>query len=755
MTQIRKAAVLGAGTMGSGIAAQIANSGVPVRLYDLDRDTAERALSDLPSRKPAPLMSSAVAGLIEPAGFDRIDLIADCDWIVEAIVEKLEPKQALYRQVAEHCKPDALLTSNTSGILLRDLTSGLPEDLAARTLITHFFNPPRYMGLVELVSGPGTRADATATIRAFCSEHLGKVVVDAKDTPCFIANRIGVLNLVAGLRFAAEVGLTVEEADAVAGRPMGFPGTGLFGLLDLVGFDVVELVCQNLREQLPAGDPARPYLDLPSVGRHMLDQGLVGRKAGAGFYRFKPGSRDQEVMDLVTHEYRERRPVELTSARARDPAELLGANDSGGEFAWRLLSTVLVYAAQVAGEMADDILAVDAAMREGFSWRWGPFELLDRIGPAAVAQRMAEQGRQVPPLLAAVAEAGGTFYKSDAARTQFWQLAGGYKEITTEGNAWTIAQMVAGTQPLQRNDSATLWDIGDGVALLELHSKMNAIDDNTVAALRDAADRAGRDFKALVIGTDGKHFSVGANLQVMLDAARQERWQFLDEFIGGLQRALMALKLAPCPVVMATHGYALGGGCELALHGDHIQAHAEFNIGLVEMRVGLIPAGGGCKEMLLRQRGRGGVEAAFDLIARGVTSSSALHARELGILREGDGITMNRGQVLADARAAARALARGYVAPEPGRVTAQPALAAKLRAGLASLIDTGDAAPHDAAVAQRLAWVLTGGDAADGTTLSEFDLLNLERAAFLELLALPGSQERMAHMLKTGKPLRN
>ena len=755
MSEIRKVAVLGAGTMGSGIAAQIANSGVPVRLFDVDQDTAETALHALHSRKPAPLMSGSVAGLIEPAGFDQLSLISDCDWIVEAIVEKLEPKQTLYHRLVQHRRADAVLTSNTSGILLRDLSAGLPEDLASNMLITHFFNPPRYMGLVELVSSSATRPQAVERVRAFCSERLGKVVVDAKDTPCFIANRIGVFNLVAGLHCALETGLTVEEVDAVASRPLGFPGTGLFGLLDLVGFDVVELVCENLRQQLPQDDPARPYLDLPPVGRHMLEQELVGRKAGAGFYRFKPDSREQEVMDLHTLTYRDRRPCELASSRARDPAELLAAQDRGAEFAWKLVSRVLCYAAEVAGDIADDIGAVDAAMREGFSWRWGPFELLDQIGPAAVQQRLIDEGRPVPALLAAVAREGGTFYRSQGTRQQFWQFSGGYGDLPAVDSAWTIAQLVAGRQPLTGNEAATLWDIGDGVALLELHSKMNAIDQNSVAALYDAAQRAGRDFQALLIGTDGKHFCVGANLQVMLDAAREERWQFLDEFIGGLQQALMALKLAPCPVVMATQGYALGGGCELALHGDRIQAHGEFNIGLVEVRVGLIPAGGGCKEMLLRQRGRGGLEAAFDLIVQGVTSNSALHARELGILRAADGISMNRRRVLADAHAVARALVPGYTPPKPDQVMAQPAVAEKLRAGLASLVDTGDAAPHDAQVAQRLAWVLTGGDAREGTTLSEFDLLDLERAAFLELLALENSQARMEHMLTTGKPLRN
>ena len=766
MKKIEKVAVLGAGTMGSGIAAQVANSGVAVRLLDMSREVAEQAKESLFSRKPAPLMSDAAGDLITTGGFDQdLASIADCDWIVEVIVERLGPKQELFEKVESLRKPGSVVTSNTSGLLISEITETLPESFRQDFLITHFFNPPRYMQLLELVPGEQTGREAYETISEFCSASLGKVVVDAKDTPCFIGNRIGVFALIAGLRAAVDLGISIEEADAAAGRPMGWPSTGLFGLLDLVGFDVVADICDNMKGQLAEDDPARPFLDLPEVAQWMLSAGMVGRKAGKGFYRQQGRGPDKvrESLDLQSREYRPWQPSELESARCRSVADLVASSDKGGQFSWQLLANTLAYTATVLEEIADDPMAVDSAMREGFSWKYGPFELMDQIGVANLVARFEQEGRSVPALFIKVLQQGdGCFYREGEESREYFSADGQYRTIKEPVEAWSVASLQRRSQPLYENRSASVWDAGDGIALLELHSKMNAVDELTVAAMIEARELLEGQYRGLVVGTDGPNISVGANLQTMLDAAREQNWSFLSQFIGNFQQALLALKTAPAPVVVAARGMALGGGCELVLHGNAVQAHAELAAGLVEMKVGLIPAGGGTKEMVLRhtagKSGAGleqGLLTAFDLIAGARVSSSAAQARQMGVLQSADGVSMNRLRLLADAKGKALAMAENYSPITPAvRLLPGTTMVDRIHSLIDERLAADKIAPHDAVVAKQLAVIISGGNQ-PAAEVTEAQLFDLELEIFLQLLGLEASQARMEHMLKTGKPLQN
>ena len=752
-TTIKQVAVLGAGNMGAGIAAQVANAGVPVLLLDLTREAAERGKQDLFKRRPAPLMSPAAADLIETGGFDQdLERLATADWIVEVVVERLDVKQALFERVEQVRRAGSIVSSNTSGIRLSEITAGLPPRFAADFLITHFFNPPRYMGLLELIAGAATRPEAVDALRSFCTVRLGKEVVDARDTPSFIGNRIGVLAMLAGVRAALAHGLTIEQADAVAGKPIGWPGTGVFGLLDLVGLDVVADIARNMQSQLAADDPMQPLLQLPAVMTTLLERGAVGRKAGGGFYRMGP-DKQRLALDLATLEYRPQQKVELAGARARGPAELLAGDDAGARFAAELLGATLSYTATVAPEIAGDVVAIDTAMREGYAWRWGPFELLDQIGLQPFVERLQAAGEPVPGLLRVALDSGdGRFHREEADGPQYLGYDGAYHDVPRPAGMLAVADLRRAGKPVLGNASASLWDMGDGVALLEFHTKMNALDEYTVEAMELTLDRVGRDFQALVIGSDAPHFCAGANLKRMLDAARGGDFAFLDGFIDGLQHVLMGFKYAPFPVVAAPRGLALGGGCEVLLHSNVLQAHAELNAGLVELRVGLLPAGGGTKEMTLRYL-QDGVERGFDLIAGSVVSTSAAEARAMRVLTDYCAITMHRRRVLSDAKALARRMVGAYAPGKPAVVSLPgPSGRAALEARVAAQVEAGKMTDHDAVVASHIAAVMSGGA---GGEVTEHDLLRLEREHFLELLRLPLSQARMEHMLNTGKPLRN
>ncbi|MBI3000400.1 MAG: enoyl-CoA hydratase/isomerase family protein, partial [Deltaproteobacteria bacterium] len=685
MSEIKKAAVIGAGLMGGAIAAHLANAGVSVVLMDIvpqgakNRNAiAEGALEKLPRTEPPAFMHKKAAQLITPANVeDHLGLLGGVDWIIEAVLEDLKTKRDLYLRIEKVRREGSIVSSNTSTLTLARLVDGMPERFAHDFLITHFFNPPRYMRLLELVAGPKTRPEAVQAIWNFADSRLGKSVVFSHDTPGFIANRIGAFWLECAVVEAVERGLSIEEADAVIDRSFNVPKTGVFGLLDLIGLDLMLKIDATLAESLPANDFYRQIRrDLPLLSR-MIERGYTGRKGKGGFYRLRAsgGEGGKEAIGLTSGEYRPTAKPVLDSLEASNLRALVEHPDRGGCYAWIVLSETLAYAAALVPEIADDVAAVDRAMRLGYNWMHGPFELIDRLGAGYLAKRLKQDGREVPVLLTKAA-AGG-FYRAKDGRRQHFTVGSGYSDVAREDGKLLLSDIKLARKPLAENGSASLWDVGDGVVCLEVHTKMNTIDPNVFAMIRKALEIVPSGYKALVIYNEGQHFSAGVNLALALFAANVAAWPTIEDLLTQGQEIFKALKYSNFPVVGASSGLALGGGCELLLHCDAVQAHAESTIGLVETAVGLVPAWGGCKELLARlsadpRRPRGPVPpvaAAFETIGLAKMSKSAFDAKEAGFLRPNDGITFNRDRLLADAKTKALELAKGYRPPEPVKLT--------------------------------------------------------------------------------------
>ena len=776
---IETAAVIGAGVMGSGIAAHLANAGVPVLLLDIPKDNgagrnalAEGAIQRMLKADPAPFMHRRCARLITPGNTeDDLDRLAEVDWIVEAVVEDLAIKQALYERIEAVRRDGSLVSSNTSTLPLARLTEGLPARFARDFLITHFFNPPRYMRLLELVAGAKTRPEALADLADFADRRLGKGVVVCHDTPGFVANRIGSFWMQCAIVEALDHGLTVEEADAVMGRPLGIPKTGVFGLLDLVGLDLMPKVDASLAGALPKDDAyhglRRPW---PLLDK-LIAEGYTGRKGKGGFYRLDTsgGKRVKQAIDLTTGDYAPAaKPAleSLAASKAGGLEALVEHGDKGGRYAWAVVSQTLSYAAGLVPEIADTIHDVDRALKLGYNWKYGPFELIDRLGAAYLAKRLERDDRAVPPFLRAAAKAGG-FYRVHEGRLQFLRVEGGYADVPRPEGVVLLEDIKRRSEPLAKNASASLWDVGDGVACLEVHTKLNTIDPDVIAMMGTAIKTVEKTehLKALVIYNEGTHFSAGANLGLALFAANTGLWPMIESMVENGQKTYRKLKHAPFPVVAAPSGLALGGGCEILLNADAVQAHAESYVGLVEAGVGVVPAWGGCTELLTRlaadpKRPKGPmppVAAAFETIGMAKVAKSAMEARDLAFLRAEDGITFNRERLLADAKAKALELARDYTPPAPAELTLPgPSGQTTLAFAVRDLRAKGVATAHDETVAEALTEVLSGGANADPTEPVAADsVLALERAAFIRLVHTEPTLQRMEHTLETGKPLRN
>ncbi|CAN5323301.1 3-hydroxyacyl-CoA dehydrogenase/enoyl-CoA hydratase family protein [soil metagenome] len=769
---IGKVCVIGAGTMGAGIAAQVANAGIPVLLLDIVRNPEDRsavardAVAKMLKTEPAPFMATANARLVETGNIeDDLSKVAGCDWVIEAIVERLDLKQQLYAKLEEVRKAGTAMSSNTSTIPLAQLIEGRSEDFQRSFLITHFFNPPRYMRLLEVVTGPKTDRALADAVSGFADTMLGKTVVRAKDTPGFLANRVGTFWIQAGLNAAFDLGMTVEDADAIAGKPMGVPKTGIFGLVDLVGIDLMPYLQHSLSSTLPKDDPYQAIARPSPLIDTMIADGYTGRKGKGGFYRInREQNKQRETIDLVTGAYRPAaKPASLPGAAARgDLAALLALPGKAGAYAWAILGPTLAYAASLVPQASDDIVAIDVAMKLGYNWTYGPFELIDKIGAARLAERLAAEGQPVPPLLALAGDR--SFYRVEDGRRQYLGLDGAYHDVPRSEGVVLLEDIKRVSKPLLKNGSAALWDIGDGVACLEFTGKLNALDGDVMTLIGEAIPLVQNGFKALVVYNEGTNFSAGANLGLALFALNIAAWGEIEKLVAGGQKAYKALKYAPFPVVGAPAGMALGGGCEIVLHCDAVQAHAETYIGLVECGVGLVPAWGGCGEMIDRWRQMPGmpkgpmpaVAKVFEIVSTATVSKSAAQAKELGFLRPHDGVTMNRDRLLADAKAKALALVEGYAPPAPPEFRLPGAGG---RAALSLAVDgfhkRGLATDYDVLVSHALGEILSGGEADLVDTVSEADMLALERKAFMVRLRDPRTLARIEQMLETGKPLRN
>ncbi|MCU0945450.1 MAG: 3-hydroxyacyl-CoA dehydrogenase NAD-binding domain-containing protein, partial [Rubritepida sp.] len=742
---IRKVGVIGAGVMGAGIAAHCANAGVPVVLLDIVPGGAAKAVQAMLRADPAPFMHKGAARLVTTGDLaSDLALLSDCDWIVEAIVERLDAKRALYAQLEAVRKPGSIVSSNTSTIPLGALVEGAGGAFAADFLITHFFNPPRYMRLLEVVQGPATRADALAAITDFADRRLGKTVIPCKDRPGFIANRIGGMWMQSAINNAFAMGLTIEEADAVMSRPIGVPKTGVFGLLDLVGIDLMPHVAASMKATLPAGDAYVQGLREHALITRLIQEGRTGRKGGkGGFYtrtRDASGASVKLAIDLATGEDRPERKARLESLDLRDLRQVAEHPDRGGRYMRAVLLDLLGYAASLVPEIADSVADVDAAMRLGYNWKWGPFELIDRLGAAWLAEALRAEGRPVPKLLEQVG--AGRFYRVEAGVLQFHGTDGAFHDVPRAPGVLLLADVKRRSQPLAKNAGASLWDIGDGVACLEFHSKMNALDPDIIAMIGKALAMGKKGaFQALVIHNEAENFSVGANLGLALFAANIAAWGEIEGLIEQGQKAMAAMRAAPFPIVGAPSGMALGGGCEVLLHCTAVQAHAESYIGLVEVGVGLIPGWGGCASMLRRwaenpKAPKGPmppVAKAFEMISTAQVAKSAFEAKEMLLLRPTDGITMNRDRLLADAKARALAMVATHAAPEAPKPLRLPGATGRAALGMAvqQQVLMGRATPHDVVVCEHLAHTLTGGRKDHTDEITDEEVMKLERQSFM------------------------
>ena len=765
---INSVTVLGAGTMGAQIALHCANAGIPVLLLDLTADVAKQGLERARKLKPDPQFTPEAYRLVSTGGFDtHLDQIAKSDWIMEAVIERLDVKQQLLAKVDEQRRPGSIVSSNTSGIPIAAMAEGRSDDFRKHWLGTHFFNPPRYLRLLEII--PTTETDPTVVnaLVKFGDHVLGKGVVIARDTPNFIANHVGLYGVARTLDVLASGNYTIEEIDAITGPALGRPGSATFRTMDIAGIDVLAHVMRNLGERLPS-EADRAAFATPPIVEALIARGALGEKSGKGFYeRRKSAAGETEIwtLDPASMEYRQKQSARIASIEAGknidDVGErvkmLFNAKDKAGEFLRATLAPTLVYTARVMPDIAHSIDDVDRAMRWGFGWDLGPFELFDAIGVKdvlAAAEGTHAMVGGIPPLIASMLEGGLTSFREGPVKPAAADLQ--ILRAAREQN-----------RVIKKNGGASLVDLGDGVIAIEFHSKMNAIGGDTIQMLQAGVKETAKGGQALVIGNDAPNFSAGANLMLVLLEAQEGNWDEIDLMVRAFQQAMMSLRYSPVPVVGAPAGLALGGGTEIPLHCDRVQAAAETYMGLVEVGVGLIPAGGGTKEMLVRAMAQlptplsdplPYVSKAFETVALAKVSASGPDAQRLGYLSATDSFTMNRERLMADAKAKALQRVReGYHVPAPR--TAIPvggeSVTAALNLGVHLMWRAGRASDHDKLIGQKLAHLFGGGNLPHATTVTEQYLLDLEREAFMSLLGERKTLERIQHTLKTGKPLRN
>lgn len=798
--KLEKAAVLGAGVMGAQIAAHLANAGVSVTLLDIVPPSlspaeeaagltladpkvrnrfAAQAVENMHKMKLAPFFTREQAALIRTGNFeDHLEWLKDADWIIEAIVERLDLKKALYERIESFRKPGSLITTNTSGIPIGSLSVGRSDDFRTNFLGTHFFNPPRYMHLVEIITTPDTNPEAACFSAGLCDKVLGKGLVYANDTPNFIANRIGIFGILQTIKVMTEGGYSITEVDKMSGPAIGRPKSATFRTADLAGLDTTMLVAGNVYDNAPH-DEYRTTFIVPDFFKDMVARKWLGDKTGQGFYKKVQGAGGREILalDYKTMEYVPQPKVSFPSLENAKNISDLGerlrtlvyGKDRVGEFLWPVISETLLYTARRIPEIANDPIQVDKAMRWGFNWEMGPFEMWDALGVEKTVKKLQAEGREIPQLVQDLLNSGRkSWYESEKGVTRvFMPAAKEHVEVPDQSGVIVLKALKDREQVIKKNSGATLVDLGDGVACLEFHTKMNTIGSDTVSMMQQAVKEVEKNFEGLVISNQADNFCAGANLMMVMLAVQEGEWDELNQMIRAFQNANMNLRYSAKPVVVAPFGLTLGGGCEITLHADKVRAAAETYIGMVEVGVGLIPAGGGTKEMLLRSADRiKGSDAdlfpylkdVFTNIATAKVATNAIDARKFGYIRPTDGISMNKDRLIADAKATVLGLVKeGY--QQPKQRTDIPALGesalAALKLGAHMLHRGGFASEHDIKIAGKVAYVLTGGDLNHPTKVSEQYLLDLEREAFLSLLGERKTLERIQSLLKTGKPVRN
>ncbi|MDP5276694.1 3-hydroxyacyl-CoA dehydrogenase/enoyl-CoA hydratase family protein [Chengkuizengella axinellae] len=786
---IRKAAVLGSGVMGAAIAAHLANVGIHTLLLDMApkgetetkhrNELAEAAKKRLLKSKPSPIYIKDVLNRIEVGNFDdHLHRIAEVDWVIEVIIENLEIKQKFFERLEQHWNPGTIISSNTSGISIHAICKHNSEQFKSHFLGTHFFNPPRYMKLLEFIPTENTDPNIISFMKNFCEKKLGKGVVIAKDTPNFIANRIGTYGLLSSLKQMEKLGLSVSEVDELTGPLIGRPKSATFRTLDLVGIDTFVFVANNVYDNV-TNPIEKQSFKVPQLMEYMVEQGYIGEKAGSGFYQKKRTDTGKVILqlDVQNKTYVPRSKSSLASVEAAKNAKglknklkaLLESDDKGGQFTWELMKKGWLYAASKIPEISDDIQAIDEAMKWGFNWELGPFEAWDAVGVVETVSRMKKEGEQIPKWIEAMLAAGKTsFYEKQNEKIFYVQIDGSLEEKQTAKEILSLDQIKEKNGVIKKNTGASLIDIGDDVACLQFHSMNNTIGPDVLQMVLTSLNEVRKNYRGLVIGHQkGKNFCVGANLMMLLMAAQDEDWFEIEQMITGFHQMAMGLKYFEKPIVAAPFGMTLGGGVEVCLPSSHVQASAETYIGLVEMGVGLIPAGGGTKEMLYRATVPVDIDKSIDLqpfvnrvfetIGMAKVSTSAAEAKELGLLRSTDRITMNPDHLIYDAKQAVLGMSiAGYEPPTPKkvRVVGEPGFAA-LKMGLYQMKMSGYISEHDELIGTHLANILTGGKVAANSLVTEKYLLDLEMEAFLSLCGEPKSQERIQHMLLTRKPLRN
>lgn len=810
MKQIKKVGVLGAGVMGHGIAAHLAGAGIPSLLLDIvppkftDEDAklglkekdprfrnkfALAGIEAIKKSKPSVIYSQRDLKLITPGNFeDDWDKLKDCDWIVEVVLERLDVKQQVFARVEQVMKDDTIVTSNTSGLPLHAMAEGRSEKFRKNFLLTHFFNPVRYLKLVEVVTSKETNPEVIKTMVSFLEDTLGKGVVYAKDTPNFIANRIGTYAFMAGLKRVIDGSYTIEEADKILGPALGKPKSAMFRTADLVGIDTLAHVVKNTYDNCP-NDESRNTFVMPDVVTKMIANKWLGDKTKQGFYKKTKnaeGKKEVLSLDLNTCEYRGKQSVKFESlADVKDIEDVgervkafVNGKDRASELAWNVTRDTLIYTANRIPEIADDIVNIDNAMRWGFNWDIGPFEAIDSLGVKETIERIEKEGLKVPALYKQVLEKGdGKFYKRENGKNHFFDFnSNTYKPVPQREQIVSLRSLREQKKIIDSNESASLLDLGDGVICLEFHSKMNAIDAEIGAMGQKGLELVKQSgYKGMVVANEGQNFSVGANLMLLWLEAQQGNWDAIDKMAKDFQDLCMAFKYSPKPVVAAPFGMTLGGGCEVAMGCDAVRAYAETYIGLVEVGAGLIPAGGGCKNMLLNaeaalrrkgqkvwaSQGDGGpfpkVQRAFEKIGFAKVATSAKEGIEFDYLKPTDKITLNKESLIYDAKQDVLAMSKDYVQPTPREDILVPGVGGKMAmlSAIKGFVGMGTISEHDGFIAGELANVLCGGEIPTQRLVNEQYILDLEREAFLKLCGTEKSQARMQSLLMTGKPLRN